>query len=690
MNFTIEEFWKHRLSASIRGNSDRVQGWRHVENGLATFLEAPLTLGQGFGDADPTQSDVLLVSAPGAVGKSTLARQIAFETGAMLVDLAKAQPVGANTVVGGLAKTELYTPFQQGQASLIIDGLDEARMRVTQDSLAAFMGDVVQLTESHPHPIVLLGRTGAVQEAWLWLSENGIEVPVFEIGYYDKHQAAEFAKIQAQNIRDEPNRREPDGRAIDLLLDRLRDQTSVDGGTFAGYSPVLIAVAKQVADPNNPSNTQQLISRIQKEQEQVTLAAISQSILHREQGKLQALELDDKALRDKLYTPEEQLARLVARLYLTTPCLSLPPMSAKDQENYNTALENWVSEHPFLDGEGQQPSSAVFGGQIASEALRSPSAAEAALSTELGRGTAINPFIAEFYKANLDIRAETPPTIPADHIGIFYASLRARLSLGQTASLRIDGDIDPGDDEAAEIEITGTHNNGVEFDPLYFTSEHDGHFRFGSTVEDVDIIAPHAQVSVGHGSEVVFVAPISIETAEIAFDTHCVVAETTLRQKNADFELDHVVTLRAKKLDAPRVNSRPISRGRVTLQLSWPGSNAFPWSDFDVPAQDVSYGDLNEPQRRLIKILRLFRSHGQARLAKFRGAIEHRRRTKGTGKLVLQQLLTDNVLSLEGRMYFLDPDRLAKIVGLSFHDVHTGRTTQAAMEFLKRALDQNP
>ena len=57
--------------------------------------------------------------------------------------------------------------------------------------------------------------------------------------------------------------------------------------------------------------------------------------------------------------------------------------------------------------------------------------------------------------------------------------------------------------------------------------------------------------------------------------------------------------------------------------------------------------------------------------------------------MVLNQLLQESVLSIEGRMYILDPDRLANVLGLNFHDVHTGRTTPQTIEFLNRALAKN-
>ena len=688
MEYTISKFWKDRLRAPAQGQSGKVKGWQHVEKGLPSFVEAPIALGAGFGDTDPRMSDIILVSAPGAVGKSTLARQIASSTGAMLLDLAEADPVGANTVVGGLAITGLYESFRRGEASLIIDGLDEARMRVTQDSFAAFMRDMTELTGPEAKPIVLFGRTGAVQEAWVWLNDQNIEAPVLQIGYYDNDHAAEFTKIQAQHIRDEVYRREPDGRAIDLLLDQLRVQTPADGGTFSGYAPVLVAVAKQVADPDAPANTQELISRIEQNLEQITLKGITESILGREQRKMDRLVLEDRTLRSKLYTPKEQLARLVAHIYKTAPSFTLPHMSPMDQETYSNALSTWVTEHPFLDGDGQRPSSAVFGGFIASEAICSEESADVALSKELGHGTAANPFLAEFYISNCRQNPEKPPLIAAEHVGVLYASLRARLSLGQTANLRIDGESDDAGDgvpaELAEVEITSSQQIDVE--PLAFVTAPDGHFRFGPKVESVDITAPLAQVSVGYGSEAVFVAPVAIEANTVSIDAQRMVAETTRQGQEVDF--GRVVNLNANKLEASSLISRPICRGVVKLEVSWPGSNSYPWTDFAVSVQKDLDHQIDEARRRLFKILVLFRSvNGQ--LAKARVAIDARRRTKGMGRTVLEQLLIEEVLSIQGSNYILNPNRLAEILGLSFRDVRTSTINPQTIDFLNGAIDRD-
>ena len=690
MPFTLAEFWDDLLTSPVRGQDNVVDGWNHIHERLPTFLEAPLSLSPDFGAKDLGQNDVILVSAPGAVGKTTLARELAFRTGAMLLDLAEAEPVGANTVVGGLAMTNLFVPFQQGDASLVIDGLDEARMRVTQDAFAAFIRDVVQLSAPDRKPIVLLGRTGAVEEAWLWFGEFGIEPVVLEIGYYSEEQALKFATMQAKEIR-KGHEHEPDARAIALFLRHLKDQTLADGRTFVGYSPVLIAIAKQVADPDNPDakNTQRLISRIEKGEERVTLSEISQSILLREQNKLRSLELDDPTLRNRLYAPDEQLARLIARVYKISPSLSLPTMSPRDRETYNNALSDWVSVHPFLDGTGQVPSSAVFGGLIAAEALFSKESSEVVLSVELSRGTKVNPFLAEFYLDSPTLRTQPQPMIPAAHVGLLYSSLRARLSLGQMASLHIDGEIDESSpDQSAEVEITRYNQEQGEIAPIVFQCEHNGVFRFGPRLEDVNIVCPESELVVDYGSEAVLVAPVSIDVRKIALNLRTLITESSTTKGDQFGEGN--VNLISKEIEANFINSPPICRTGVHLAISWPGSTEYPWSEFSFAPSSLPDPRMNEALRRLFKIVRIFRSHRKGSLAKYRQAIDHRRRSRGPGRYVLDALLAEGVLSMDEVMYYLHSDKLAEIVGLTYHDVCTSRTTPRTIEFLERALKNHP
>ena len=289
----------------------------------------------------------MLVSAPGAVGKSTLARQIAFRTGSIYIDLAKSEPVGGNTLSGGLARSGLYSLWENDKLTVMIDGLDEAKLRVTDEGFQAFLSDIGVLSRERQTQTVVFGRTKTVEDAWLYIPAH-YQVAVLEIGYYGIEASIEFARTTLNGRY--PGRlpfASVDLEALTLLLERLRSQTEGDENRFAGYAPVLQAVAERVASEDNPIN---LINELKAgAQSPITLQSITLSILKREQGKLNQIQLQDPTLHERLYTPEEQLTRLVARTYQTAPP-TLPDMSPDDLKTYSEIVGPWLEDHPFLAG----------------------------------------------------------------------------------------------------------------------------------------------------------------------------------------------------------------------------------------------------------------------------------------------------------------------------------------------------
>ena len=646
---------------------------------------------EDYGDADPQVSNIILVSAPGAVGKTTLAREIAAVTGAILVDLAEAEPVGGNTLTGGLARSNLYGSFKCGKTAVIIDGLDEARMRVTQESMTAFMKDLVDLASDNRNPIILLGRTGAVDAAWILLDDADVQAPVLQIDYYDRKKAEDFVKTWIQHFRREQHPREPDKRAVKLMLARLAELTPKDGRTFSGYSPVLMALAEIIADRNTNSsdnaNTQKLISRIEKGEEVFSLDVVTKAIMEREQSKLSGIQFENKKFTNILYSPEEQLDRLAARIYGGALDYSLPSvMSYDDQQKYNEALENWIEEHPFLDGEGRNLSSPVFAGLLAAHALKRPQSKEVALKTELERGTSVNPFLAEFY-VSLPKDGQTLPHMPSEHLGIIHASIQASLAVGEYASLVIDAD----DESAqAEIEIVRGGEPSMDTKLLRFKIDSTGNIVFGPQIKDVNVTAPQSMISIRFGSETVLVAPVYIEAKSLFIEAKQMVVERPSKAaKHVHDEMNEVQLIADET--ASDLSKCPIRRGNVSLKVSWPGAESFPWTDYAVSISNKkSDSRTEEALRRLRKILRLFRSHGKNQLAKFQDAIDHRRRTQGVGSLVLEQLIKESVLTCSDRMYVLDPARLNEITGLKLEDIRSGGVyPQKTIDFVQKALQDN-
>ena len=674
-NLTIDSFWIPQMGQgnASGGINSLVQGWEFVPEGLSTFKEAPLSLNEEFSSGvNPAECSILLVSAPGAVGKSTLARQIAYRTGSVYIDLAKSEPVGGNTLSGGLARSGLFSSWERDEITVMIDGLDEAKLKVSEGGFLAFLSDISVLSERRQVQTVIFGRTKTVEDAWLYIPGN-YRVAVLEIGYYGTEASTEFAETTL--LERHPERlpfASVDRDALALLLERLRSQTEGDENRFAGYAPVLQAVAERVASEVNPIT---LINELQEgSQAPLTLQSITSSILQREQGKLEQIELQDPTLHEKLYTPEEQLARLVARTYqIELP--ALPEMSPEDLMAYTDKVGPWLEDHPFLGG-GDHPRSAVFEAAIKAQALRHEVAGPAASQMELEKGELANPFLYLFYSKEdeselFDIRG-------AD-VGVFYNSVRASLANGEMAFLTIEDDGDDPVNVEGEIEII---RRGIaEPTQTRFRTSREGPVRLGRHVRDTDIYMPYAAVELGPSTEVILVAPVSIDCAQLAIETESIRAEA--RQ---DSEMG-VVVLRANSLEGSPITKVPVTHN-VNLLVSWPGSEGYPWHNFRETYRQEAEGDplLEEALRRFRMFVLSFRSDKARGLGRHQNKIEGTRMVKGTGLAVLNLLMEKNMVGRNQARYSLSTDRLAQSTSMTYSDFLTRNFTNEAREFIGEAL----
>lgn len=108
-------------------------------------------------------------------------------------------------------------------------------------------------------------------------------------------------------------------------------------------------------------------------------------------------------------------------------------------------------------------------------------------------------------------------------------------------------------------------------------------------------------------------------------------------------------------------------RPKVELAVDWPGSEVFPWHSYRKPEiPDGIDAELGERLRRLRRILILFRARGKGQMAKFKRAIDHERRSRGSGAAVRRRLLEEGILFEEGRFYVLDTSKLSEVMSLTF------------------------
>jgi hypothetical protein len=713
--FSIEEYWRPTFRNVKRVASQAFpDGWSSPEEVSPWFVEPDLAIRADCGSAT---APIVLIAAPGAVGKSTLAKSLCARSGLVFVDLAKSDTVGGNFLTGGLmrAGSQVLAACTERSLGLAIDALDEARFRVTPQSFTDFLKDVIAVMPHTSTPIVLFGRTGIADECWRWFKQTGIEAAVFDIELFDESRAVRFVENDlrrrakrhgdtlagAVDIGHVEKFAEPYRKAalgfVKQLADASRGHVQVEALeqreaplSFAGYAPVLEAIGAMLAETRNPST---LASGELEARAQDVLFNVVDRILEREQDKVrEGLALTfGSALPAGLYGPQEQRRRLVARLFEVAPPPTPPQVPQSLQQAYEDAVVSFLGQHPFLDGTGSDVSSAVFSADLIAFALHSGETGMCRAGEEWAeRSTsAPNPFLVDFYaKRTPDGAAQELGFVTPEHVGLLDASMRARLRAGQQATLEFLQE--EGGDAAAFLEIVRTRD-GVEevVERRDFRSSAAGTLRLTRKVSRATVLADDLDIELGDGQTSELSAPILFDVCKLRFRAKDIMISKETTTGSPDSGVDDYVVLLAKAADASSVQKPPRVADGMVLLVGWPGATAHPWNRFAVSPPPPGDPSLAEAQRSLRRLVLSFRSHSKGQLARFKDKIEHRRMTKGEiGERIRNALLADRVLSVQGVYYILDPDVLGRQLDTDYASLRDKIFSERANTYLTKLLGE--
>ena len=326
-------------------------------------------------ELDDLQSEIILVSARGAAGKSRSATELASQTQAPLWRLERDDAVGRaalpfklNTYLGAVNALDDIA-MRPTRPTLFIDSLDEARSRVSAQSWEEFLDSVAEAV-GRGLRIVLFGRDRTLEEVWLKLADAGRSIAWLEVSHFPGPSQRDYIDGRVR----EGNAAIPtDGvhyvAARDALLAALAG--SVDDGsadTFVGYAPVLDAVATVLLREQNYFRLEQeFASAIGGSRHIEVLRRILHGLLERDQRKLETLAQDLGLDPTAIYTPGEQIEWLWHDLIGSAePSLGYITDPAKEHD-YRQKLRQFLDDHPFRSE--RRWASAVFEAYAAAERL---------------------------------------------------------------------------------------------------------------------------------------------------------------------------------------------------------------------------------------------------------------------------------------------------------------------------------
>lgn len=653
----------------------------------------------------PQNAGVLLIEAPGAVGKTVTGEALASRLGWPLVRAEKAQ-VGSYSLSGlvndALDFSDYLSQVRDATAGLVVDSLDEAHLKAGTQNFLAFIQNIISIrgkgTGSTRTSIILLSRTDTAELIRLAFAEVEAPVAHVKLSFFDHDSAMNFLvghlKTRfAATGQPEYNVALASPRPFEQLVnERFQQLMHVLLGRrprdpreewescdeFLGYAPVLTVIAESVACTNPARELAELRKASLGSNEQLLLD-ICEKILLREQDKFSknfllrlraSLPAEDgrEILAEALYAPREQLIRVFA-LATRSALASPPPFDLPESVRtmYEAAVGQFLADHPFI--RNGRFSSTVFM-DFVSASLADNLVGSAALVRSPSRSIRdVGPFFAGFFAF---MASGVPrPRAPESLILPLVSSWRQWFELTGARDGSIEVQLIEGHGYLSASSVEHEHAN-VGPSSQFDIHEMSGAFAL-PYVPNNFMLVTNQGVILGERNRALNVGSASlVSAAEIEIQADALSFQGVPNASRTAFA--------AEEVRADYLSSYSVSRDELQIyadripQLLHPlqarlgvGKHVIPFSDYvDLRAILLSlrgtvHTGISAPKETLERIVR---------------GSTHR-------PVLLQSLLHSEVLELKDDWYRLKPENLAA-VGFSLQDIKNGEPSRAVLDYLSR------
>ena len=625
-----------------------------------------------------------------------------------ILDLAKHAAVGDRTLTGVLTDaysgadiSTVLTGFRGGTYGVIIDGIDEARSKTTENSFEAFLNDILRLSkDSERTVIVVLGRNQVLLDAWCYLGDQEANVGLIGIDPFGLQQSRSYIDfhVHQKNVNQQTYQ---DVR--DHMLEKLKEAFQPSNTTtenlfltFVGYPPVLDAIVTLLNEEQNHYLIRRKLDRHSTE----LLIKISDHLLDREHEKAMSNSIDtmiqgiphEEYLKEHLYNREEQCARILSKA-LSRPfrCDISWPQEIDEQHreqlnrDYENYIGDWCALHPFLKEDEELVRNPVFSAVAIMHCAFSEVPGYQELACDYARSRQPT-----YHLLHIMGGAACERNIDARMFNSLIQSGLDGFTLDTDIDVRIVGrsweDDDCSEDRSAELEIDMERPGVTRLSFCFSGPVTSDDVVLGPYLTNLSVALPCA-VQLSHGSGIMIRGSCSISALTVCIDT----PDLTVRAVPTRADESAVEETSELFIDAQNVEghvARVAEYGAITIQaeqheLVHPLAKYF---SRRAESSDLADNESKVKFMRLRRILMEFSARKRGGLARSRVKIENRRVLRNDvsdiGERVLKALITNRVVALDGHFYHLDMDACSKVLGVSWQHLRKGETSPKLRDFL--------
>jgi hypothetical protein len=668
-----------------------------------SFLRPPLLVVE---ETEDGSSPFVIVSAPGAVGKTALARHIAAEKNYFLWDLARLK-LGDNSFIGTIAQCfgaaslqSILESLGDGSVGFVFDAFDEAELLSGWQRVENFLDELIDYSRNARTPcFVLLARSETAALVSFYLQDKGVDCPLLEIGYFLESESKEFIGLQVERLARERSLPElaerykqhkgPFNEAIDAIFASIYDAFSVRPDvawtnsvvrSFLGYAPVLQAIASDVSSYTNYLDVRKAVrDRVFTGKGPSIASSIMQDLLRREQAKVVSA-LEGKGLSgaegwkgwDEVYPPEEQLERILLRVLKSDNATELQSDRSVPSwlaEHYRETLKSFLPQHPFL--RETDFSGPAFRDYTLASLLKSPADSLRTSSRELMQKPTYvaTPLLIQFY------RADGHELVWGEDAGFFYESFSSRdtvTNLSSTAIL-----LPPTSDAVSHtFELFDAGPEGApEPTRLFVRGDSPVNVVFSRRLRQAVLIV-EGVVTLGNATN-----GFEITDSEIICRTLVVRSRVFIVRSSTQAQ---AVEMRAETYEQIPPTIDVQTRGPGRLAVSWPGAKLYPWATFVAEATGDTQRRIEQDSfLGLRRILAWFRRDKKEDLARHRDLI----RNVAVGENFLRQRMLEFLIHrgiiFEDEPLFKVNISMLSAAGINYSDLRQGRATESISRFLE-------